>query len=288
MGDSHGHGSGTDHVMTAPEEGLWGKTGALFRRGARRIAFTVASAILATGAAGGLLGFALVTGWFDKEDGGIHRVHYLGFGILYGLILASAAVVLTWRPERKSSVFIQVVATAVAAILGGLVSADGNYLTLGLFVLAAAAILLALHPARGGVLRPSMRASPLMGALALAGSVPLVWFALTVARLQRAGPPTDPHVSGDHWANMSAMAFGLVLVGLLASARMPGWRITAWCAGLGAAVYGLASIVFHRFPGSSVPYPGSEGIGWGLVAIIGGVAFVVAAEWESARQRPTP
>jgi hypothetical protein len=287
MGDSYGHGSGTDHGMTAPEARLAEETGAPVPRGGRRIAFTVASAILAAGAAGGLLGFALVTGWFDNEDGGIHRVHYLDFGILYGLILTSAAVALTWRPERKSSVFFQVVATAVAAILGGLVSADGSYLTLGLFVLAAAAILLALHPARGGVLRPSMRASPFMGALALAGSVPLVWFALTVARLQRAGPPIDPHVSGDHWANMAAMAFGLVLVGLLASARMPGWRITAWSAGLGAAVYGLASIVFHRFPGSSVPYPGSEGIAWGLVAMIGGLAFVAAAEWESARQRPT-
>jgi hypothetical protein len=58
------------------------------------------------------------------------------------------------------------------------------------------------------------------------------------------------------------MAFGLVPVGLLASARMPGWRITVWCVCLGAAVYGLASIVFHRFPSSGVPYPGGEGIGW--------------------------
>ena len=145
-----------------------------------------------------------------------------------------------------------------------MVSADANYLILGLIVLGTAAIPLVMHPARGDVLHPTTRASPFMGALAMAGSVPLVWFALTMARLQRAGPPSDPHVSGDHWANMAAMAFGLVLVGL------------------------LASIVFQRFPGSSVPYPGSEGIGWGLVAIIGGLAFVLAAGWESARQRPTP
>jgi hypothetical protein len=122
-----------------------------------------------------------------------------------------------------------------------------------------------------------------MGVLALAGSVPLVWFGLTMARLQRTGLPADPHVKGDHWANMAAMAFGLVITGLLASSRMRGWRLTAWCVGVGAAVYGLASIVFHRFPGTTVPYPGSEGTGWGVAALIGGLAFAAVAEWEARR-----
>jgi hypothetical protein len=119
-------------------------------------------------------GFTLVTAWFDNEEGGIHRIHYLSFGILY---LTSAAVALTWRPERKTSVFFQIAATALAAMIGGLVSADGNYLTLGLGALAAAAILLALHPPLGYVFRPTMGATRLMSALALAGSVPFVWFA---------------------------------------------------------------------------------------------------------------
>ncbi len=150
-----------------------------------------------------------------------------------------------------------------------------------------AVVLLGLHPRRSEVLRPALNPSPAMGVLALAGSVPLVWFGLSMARLQRTGFPADPHVSSDHWANVAAMAFGLVLIGLLSSVRIRGWRLTAWCAGLGAAVYGVASIVFGRFPGSSAPYPGSEGIGWGVVAVIGGLAFVAATEWEAARQRPT-
>jgi hypothetical protein len=252
----------------------------------RRIAFAVASGLFAVAAFGGLLGFSLVTGWFDNSDGGIHRVHMLGFGILYGLLLTVAALALTRRPEEKPSVFFQVVVVGLAAIIGALVSADGNYVVLGLIVIAAAAILLTLHPARAEVLRPTVSPSPLMGGLVLVGAVPLTGFALTMARLQRAGPPTDPHVSGDHWANMAALAFGLVLVGLLASARMRGWRFTAWCAGLGTAVYGVASIVFHRFPNTSVPYPGSEGTGWGLLALIGGLIFIVVAEWEARRSRP--
>ena len=249
-------------------------------RKGRRIAFTVSSAIFAAAAAGGLYGIGLVIGWFDNELGGIHRVHDLGSGVLYGVILTVAFVAMTWRPEWKTSAFFQVVATAVAVLIAGLVSGEGGYVVFGLLVMAVAGILLALHPARTEVLRPALRPSPVMGALALAGSVPLVWFGLTMARLET-GLSTDPHEG--HWATMAAMAFGLVLTGLLASSRMRGWRLTAWCAGLGAAVYGLASIVFHRFPGTDVPYPGSEGFGWGLAALIGGLVFVAVAEWESRR-----
>jgi hypothetical protein len=54
--------------------------------------------------------------------------------------------------------------------------------------------------------------------------------------------------------------------------------------------YGIASIVFARFPGTDSPYPGSEGIGWGVVSVTGGAAFAVLAEWEvrrrAARTRP--
>jgi hypothetical protein len=251
---------------------------------ARRTVFGVLAAVFALGAFGGLFGFALFTGWFSTEDGGIHRVHYLGFGILFGALLTSTAVALAVRRrEDRPSAFLQVVAVGVAAILGALASTDGNYLVIGIIVAAVAAILFAVHPARASVLRPGADPSPLLGSLAAVGAIPLMWFGLTMARLQRDGLPTDPHVKGDHWANMAAMAFGLALAGLLAAMRIRGWRLTAWCAGLGVAVFGLASIVFARIPGTQVPYPGSEGVGWGVVALVGGVAFVAVAEWEARR-----
>jgi hypothetical protein len=255
----------------------------------RRTAFTVLTIVFALGAFGGLFGIALFFGWFNNEAGGIHRVHYLGFGVLFGVLLTTAAVALVRRPENRASAFLQVVAVAVAAIVAAAVSADGNYLVLGLIVAAAAAgILLAVHPSRVSVLRPAADPSPVLGTVAAVGAIPLVWFGLAMARLQRDGLLTDPHVKGDHWANMGAMAFGLALVGLLAAMRARGWRLTAWCAGLGVAVYGLASIVFARFPGTQVPYPGSEGMGWGLLALIGGLAFVAVAEWEARRAPAVP
>jgi hypothetical protein len=262
-----------------------GETGSSGRN-VRRIAFAVASAIFAAGAIGGLLGLGIVIGWFDNTDGGIHRVHDIGFGVLYGIILSAACLAMIRRPERKASAFFQVLVTVVAGLIAALASVDGRYLFFPIIVAASAAILLALHPARAELFRPALRPSGVMAALALAGSIPLFWFALTMARLQRTGISVDPHVKNDHWANMAAMAFGLVFVGLLSSFHMPGWRLTAWSAGLGTAVYGLASIVFHRFPGVNAPYPGSEGIGWGLVAVVGGLAFAAIAEWEARHPQP--
>lgn len=249
----------------------------------RRIAFTISTFLLASGAAGGLFGIGIVIGWFDPDEGGIHRVHDIGFGVLYGVLLTVAFLAMIRRPATKPAAFFQVVVTALAALIAGLISVDQSYLIIALAVGAGAAILLALHPARAELFHPASKPSPVMGGFVLAASVPLVWFGLTMARLQRAGPPSDPHVSMDHWANMAAMAFGLIFAGLLASLRIRGWRLTAWCAGLGAAAYGLASIVFQRFPGTSVRYPGSEGIGWGLVALIGGLAFIAVSEWEARR-----
>jgi hypothetical protein len=177
-----------------------------------------------------------------------------------------------------------------ASLAGGALGAEAGVAILGAIVLAGAAILFALHPDRGSVLHPRFHPSGLLAAMAVIGSVPLVAFGLATARLQRTGSPFDPHVHEGHWSLMAAMAFGLVLTGLLAAARTRGWRLSAWSAGLGTAIYGLASVVFAHLPGSHFPYAGSEGVGWGLVAIVGGLAFVAASEWvartEGREQRP--
>jgi hypothetical protein len=251
----------------------------------RRIAFTVLTLLFGAASLGALFGIGIVIGWFDNAQGGIHRLHDVAFGVLYGIVVATAFFAMARRPGTKPSVFLQVVVVALAVALAALISGDPGYLAIAGGLLVAWAILFALHPDRAGVLHPTLQLSPVMGVFTLVAAVPLVAAGLSWASLQRNGLSLDPHVNMQHWVTLASMAFGLVAVGLLASLRIRGWRLTAWCAGLGAAAYGLASIVFHRFPGSSVPYAGSEGIGWGLVALIGGLAFIAITEWEIRRSR---
>ena len=252
----------------------------------RRIAFNVLALLFAAGAAGGLFGLGLIVGWFDTEDGKIHRVHDIAFGVLAGIFLTVAFLTQLRNPERKVSTRYQIAAAAVASLIAGLMATDpGTGIFFFVIPVAALAILVAVHPAGTSLMKGARSFSPLLALLAAAAAVPLVWFALTTARLQRTGPSQDPHVKMGHWTIMTAMLLGIVLVALLASFKFGGWRITAWCAGAGAFFYGLASVVFATFPGTDVPYPGSKGVGWGLAAIVGGLVFIAAAEWEALRGR---
>jgi hypothetical protein len=242
----------------------------------RAIALRIVGCVLAAGALGGLFGIAVVIGWIDNEAGGIHRVHDLGgFGAWAGIILTPALAVQGWSPSRRVSSLQAVLAVGVAGAVAAALSADAGWLFAPVLVLVAAAVLLALHPARAEVFRTG-RPSALLAVLTAAGAVPLVAFALSMAALQRNGPAGDPHVDMDHWAAMTTMAIAIVATGAVASLRAPGWRLTGWTGGLALSFFGLASVVYPD-------HAGSAGSGWGLAAIVGGLVFVAATEWESRR-----
>lgn len=249
----------------------------------RGTAFTVVSFVFGAVALGGLFGIGIVIGWFDNDEGGIHRVHDIAFGVTYGVLAATAFFALMSRRGRLASVVWQPAAVAAGVLIGSLISADFGYAVLAVILVVALAILIALLPERRGVLAEGIDLSVTLVAFAAVSAVPLIGAALTWARYQRDGVPIDPHVAESHWTTMSCMALALLLATALASARLPGWRFTAWCAAAGMVVYGVASIVFSRFPGAEVPYPGSEGVWWGISALVGGVVFAVLAGWEGRR-----
>ena len=225
----------------------------------------------------------LFLGWGDTTDNGIHRVHDVaGSGVGTGLFVATPFLILAWR--RDDVALLQ--AIAVAALSYAIASAlatDVAYVFFLPIVLIPVAVLLWVGDEWGAFFRAGRGFAPATFIVSVASAVFWVAFALTMARNQRLGPPTDPHVEMHHWTSMAGMALAIVLLGLLASLRTRGWRIVVWLAAAGSAVYGLASIVFATFPGTSFPYPGGEGVGWGLLAIVGGIALVAASELDRRR-----
>ena len=246
----------------------------------KRIAFKVVAGVFALAAFLGLFGIAVIFAWFDTDEGSIHRVHDMGFGVLFGVILTTGLLVQNWRPERKVSAFYQILDVALAMAIAGALATKGDGVLGGVVILAGYIILFALHPYRSALLRPEREGfSPVMLGLTIVGAVPLIGFALTTARLQRNGLSLDPHVKQDHWLLMSAMAIAIVLVAFLSSFKFRGWRISAWSASAGLFLYGLISTVYpHK--------AGSEGTGWGIVAMAGGIVFAAAAAWEARRTSP--
>ena len=158
-----------------------------------------------------------------------------------------------------------------ALVIGSAIASDAQNLVPALILLPAIGILLALHPAREAFLKRDTAPSRIPLAITAIAAVPFVAYALDMGAQARdlAGPPH--HVQ--RFSTMAAMAVAILLTGLLAALRTPGWRIPTWSAGMAAIVFGLASVVFPA-------QAGAVGRGWGGLAIAGGVLFIAVAEWE--------
>jgi hypothetical protein len=136
--------------------------------------FGVLSFLFGAAALGGLFGIAIVIGWFDNELAGIHRVHDIGFGVTYGLLTATAFFALVTRRGRRTSVFAQIAAVAAAVIVASLLSTNFGYAIIGVALVVAVAILVALLPGRLGALGRDIDISLVLSAFVVISAVPLL------------------------------------------------------------------------------------------------------------------
>jgi hypothetical protein len=224
---------------------------------------------------------SLIAPWFATGTQVVHRVHNLGYGnlgygALVGILLAAPLVLQARRPEERPAAMQQALVVAAAMVVAEVLSSDFDPFVPA--VLLVLVIVATMHPARRDLARVEGPPSVALAVPAVAASIPLVWFALHEASLQRNGSPAYPHVRMHHWTTMAGLGIGIATVALLAAGRPRGWRIPAWCAGLAAVAYGLASVAYPA-------YAGASGRGWGAVAVGSGAAFVAVAEIESRLAR---
>lgn len=237
--------------------------------GGRLIAMRVVASLLALL----LLSFGgqlLVAGWFSTTDGGIHKVHELGWGVLEGLLMVVPLVALLWSPLRRVAAVQQMGAAIAALMVAMVLTAEFDLFTIGIAVLVG--LVAWLHPGRSRLLKAGAPSKLLTGISAV-GAVPLVIYALGQAAAQRGGVGGS-HADLNHWVGMSAAALAIVLVSFVASLKAPGWRIPLWTAGLGAFTLGLASILYPD-------QASSFGSVWGVAALAGGFALISAGEAEA-------
>lgn len=201
-------------------------------------------------------------------------------GIVTVVLVAAAFLAQARAPETKIAGLQAVAVTAVAVALSALAGLDLEMLIQACILAALVAILLPLHPARRQFLARGALNLP-MAAIALAGAVPLIFYALTMASRTRgnvlpylgATPPVD---GPNDWLNFTGLAIGIGCVALLAALRTQGWRIPAWSAATAGALLAI-SWILH--PGRS----GSEPLAAAVVLIIWSLAFVAVSEWQSPR-----
>jgi hypothetical protein len=221
---------------------------------------------------------------FDSLD---HRIHDLTFTLLVstGAIGLLAQV----RAPRKNvaAQFMALIPWASMAVIVPLTSywtpaatkfplyATAVY---GGFTLSAAL----LHPTGRGLVSSFSvaRVSRPMLVLVAVAIVPLLTLAWTNIDLQRDEAGANGHWLMGHYGFVAALSLTIIGVGLVASLRPVGWRLSAWVAGLLPAVLGLLSLVYPDVDSSLRP-------GWALASIGWGVTFLAAAERSERHQDPS-
>lgn len=216
--------------------------------GRLRVPFVVAAVLLGLATAFLVFGVpSLIIGWFDNEEGGIHRVHNVVWGVYMGVFFGVGMLLQAWRPERTIALFQTLAAGGLAGLIAAIVATDFD--AIPLFVIPPI-ILAALHPARAALARPGAAISPYLAGFAALAAIPLLVYFFDQAGLQRTVPGDDPHSMENHWLGTAALALALPLVGLVVSLRASGWRWAGWFAGGGAALLGLASVAFSEHASS--------------------------------------
>jgi hypothetical protein len=208
-----------------------------------------------------------------------HRVHDLTFSFL----MATAVVGMLAQLRRPSeNVAGQLMALIPWVALGLAFARAPHWIPFAPAPIFAALTLLAIsiHPTGRNLFRSFSvsRVNRVMLALVIIAAVPLLALASTNIGLQRT--VSNDHAALGHYGFMAAFGFTVIGVGLLASLRPVGWRLTAWVAGFLPALLGVASVVFPDVDSNL-------GVVWALAAIAWGVGFVAAAELTRDAEGPT-
>jgi hypothetical protein len=251
----------------------------------RRRAFLIWAAILSLAFGILFIGVtALTIGlWLANQNALTTPVSDLSFFALGAVIIGMGFAVQLRAPQRKIAGVQQAILGLLALGVAGLIGNRVEPLVGALSFLGAAAILAALHPARRTFFKPGQGLSTPLAALSILAAVPAIGYAASMLVLARhAGPSCFlgrcPY--GDRLAEMAALALAIVLVGMLAALKTPGWRIAARSAAASAVILALASILLPDAPGAL-------GQAWGALTATWGVLFVVAAEWEARQRTPS-
>ncbi len=114
------------------------------------------------------------------------------------------------------------------------------------------------------------RLDTIMSGMTVAAAMVWLPFAYRQAQLQRLATPGDTHATMEHRNRIAAFALFLLVWSLLGASDRPGWRLTAWTAGLASTWYGPQSLLFATAAFVATPL-------W-AVAAVWGLTYIVVAE----------
>ena len=205
-----------------------------------------------------------------------HAFHNVIVASLLLVLSAPPVIQVARRPNSAHRAMGVLTIVGIAGLLTMTIAMTLDPFTLPFVILVG--VLWALQFDRPRIPPTEPTSAPLL-ALVLLGSVPLVLYALGQADLQRTDHASE-HAAFFHWVETSFYAIAVLFLGLIAALYPMAYRLAALCAGVALVIMGAASIVFDGYA-SALPMP------WGWAALVGGVLFIGAEEWEVRRRSAT-
>ena len=230
----------------------------------RLLATRIAAWLFAAMAAFGVVMSAMFLAGSAEDS---HQIHELTGLVLIGAGVGAAFVRIALRPADSTAAVQQVVAIGALSLVVPVLA--GTLDEFSFILLAMALIVGALAPSPVVPGRPRSRMLLAGAAVSLA----FVPYAIAQVQAQTNAGIGDPHAEFAHYTGMATFALLIVALAFLASTRPTGWRLPGWVAGLAAVVLGASSLMFS--------VPSALGATWAVMAVLGGVAWLVLVETEA-------
>lgn len=211
-----------------------------------------------------------------------HRIHDLTFGFIFLPTIAGMLPQLRRPSDNFAGQLMAVIPSAgliVTLILTLFFRNNSNVLQLPWVLVGGGALVATLlHPASHTIFRTFKiaRINRVMLTLVILSVGPMLVLATTNIGLQ--GTVFDDHARMGHYGFMAAFDFTVIGIGLLASFRPAGWRLTAWITGLLPTLLGLTSMIYPNAASSLER-------AWAVASIVWGILFVGAAEFIGRRDQ---
>lgn len=205
---------------------------------------------------------SVIIGWFKPEFS-----EYMIGGAANCALLAALAMQFH-EPEGKVAGMQMMIIVLITSMITSII--DGTFGSFFLLFLVIYGGIALLHPGRQKIFRFGRPGNPEL--LALLGLAVVPWLMYIVNLMNQL------FTTGDwNYSTHANIAIDMLLYGLLATFKTPGWRVPAWSAGFLAIVHGLTSILYPQLITSVIPI-------WGGLAVAWGLALISLTEWKRRQE----
>jgi len=207
----------------------------------------------------------------------LHRWHEALWGAVTGILEGGVLLTLLWRP-RQNPLLIQFMGLVVIGAAVLVLPFEPSLL----FVIVMVALVVIAYPVPRALLDFS-RQGPIsrsLLALSLVTALLLVPYIVRLMIWQVQGVGGEQAVANE-WISDVEHAVFLLIATILTSTKRPGWRTLGTLTGVVLLYLGAAAVTL---PG----YAGSWGIAGGILALIGGLSYLIVTLSEASKSKPIP